>query len=271
MRRWNPAWGLALASALALSGCGAHVNTVNTVVKSPPPRLFTWSSPAATASATPQQAFAAGMRFDLCHPVAARSMTTTWLAASPSYGVVWVVADCRNNTADPRPVQALFFVHKDAVDGAACNHWTANNAGYIVKPPAEPLPTQVQAQTPAWLSLPADTYQEMPTGTAAHPLSIVQSWLSATHVFITGRFEGRATRPAGATPTTVAGRPGWLVSEHGMASVVVPLTNDWTFFFSGMTTMSEARTLAAETLGHLNEALPVSGVAPYATPDPNLC
>lgn len=266
MRRWSLIWSL--AGALALSGCGAHVNTL---VKSPPPRLFIWSSAAAAASATPQQAFAAGMRLDLCNPVAARSVTMTWLAASPTYGVAWVVADCRNNAADPRPVQALFLVHKDPVDGAACNHWTANNAGYIVKPPAGPLPTQVQAQTPAWLSLPDVAYQEMPTGTAAHPISSVQSWLSATHVYITGRFEGHATRPATAISATVAGHPGWLVVEHGMASVVVPLASGWTFFFSGMATASETQTLAAETLGHLDEALPVNDVAPAATPDPNLC
>lgn len=212
-----------------------------------------------------------GMRLDLCHPVVARSVTITWLAASSTYGVAWVVADCRNNTADPRPIQSLFLIRKDTMDGAACDHWTADNAGFNVKPPAEPLPTEVQAQTPAWLSLPADAYQATPTGTTAHPLSRIQTWLSATHVFITGRFEGHAMRPVIATPVTVARQPGWLVVEHEMASVVIPLTSNRTFFFSGMTTAREAQSLAAETLGHLDEALPLNGISPIATPDPNLC
>lgn len=212
-----------------------------------------------------------GMRFDLCHPVAARSVTITWLATSSTFGAAWVVADCSNNTADPRPEQSLFLVHNDTLDGAACDHWTADNAGYSVKPPAEPLPTQVQAQTPAWLSLPADAYQEMPTGTPFYPRSFIQSWLSATHVFITGRFEGLATRPATATAVLVAGQPGWLVVEHGMASVTVPLANNWTFFFSGTTTTNEAQSLAAKMLGHLDEALPVPGVLPRVTPDTIHC
>lgn len=268
MRRWRLVWSLALASALALAGCGAPTNTVASY---PPPRLFIWSTAAATNSATPQQAFAAGMRFDLCHPVAARSVTVTWLAASPTYGVAWVVADCRNNTQDPRPVESLFLVRNDTQDGAACDHWTADNAGYSVKPPTGPLPTEAQAQTPPWLSLPVDTYQALPTGTAAHPVSSVKSWLSATQVFITGRFEGIATRPAGATSVSVAGRPGWLTTEHEMASVVIPLANGWTFFFSGMSGASETQTLAGETLGHLDETLPVTSGAPYATPAPSLC
>lgn len=261
--------GAIVFCALTLAGCGA-AGTPSTF-SSPAPQLFRWSAAAAQRSVTPQEAFAAGMTLDLCHPVTARSVTITWLAASADFGVVWVVADCRNDTDDPRPVRALFLVHNDAQTGPGCNHWTADNAGYITKPPADAIPAGIQAEIPPWLSLPADTYLEMPTGTSSHPLSNIISWLAVARVYITGRFEGRATAPAGATPVTVAGQPGWSVAEHGMATVTVPLADESSFFFSGVTTVSAAQSLAGETLPHLADELPLPTVTIVPTADPDFC
>jgi hypothetical protein len=56
-----------------------------------------------------------------------------------------------------------------------------------------------------------------------------------------------------------------------MATVVVPLANGWTFFFSDDVSASLTQTLAGETLDHLDAALPVNRVAPDATPDPLPC
>jgi hypothetical protein len=241
--------------AVGLVGCARPGESG--IRKFPPPVLFHWTASAATNAGTPQQAFAAGMRLDLCQPVVARSVVTTWLASGPDYGAAWVVADCRNNRVDPRPVQALFLVRRDRQDGPKCDYWMAVNAGFVQKPPADPVPASVRAQVPAWLPLPPDPYLEYHGWTAPHPLSSLRSWSSVSRVFVTGRFEGQATRPAeGATVVSIAGRSGWLVPGQGMMSVVVPLATGWTFFFSGTAAPDQLQRLAAATLDHIQEALP---------------
>jgi hypothetical protein len=241
--------------AIGLVGCARPGDSG--IRKFPPPILFRWTPSAASDARTPQQAFAAGMRLDLCQPVAARSVVTTWLASGPDYGAAWVVADCRDNRNDPRPMQALFLVRRDRQDGPKCDYWMAVSAGFVQKALTGPMPNAERAQVPAWLSLPPDTYHETPAMTSLHPLSSLRSWMSASRVFITGRFEGQATRPAdGATLVRVAGRSGWLVPGQGLVSVVVPLATGWTFFFSGTAVPDQVQQLAASTLDHIQEALP---------------
>jgi hypothetical protein len=249
---------VALLLAL-LAGCvPSGASGAGGIKKEAPPVLFRWTTSAAAGAATPQAAFAAGMRLDLCQPAAARLVTTTWLAAGPDFGVAWVVADCGADRADPRPVQSLFLIRRDRQDGPTCDHWTGDNAGFSVKPPAGPVPDAVRARMPAWLPLPPDAYLELPTTTDVPPRSSVHSWLSATHAFLAGRFEGLATRPAaGATTVSVAGNTGWLVQDGGMASVVVPLATGETYFFSGTAAPDQLLPLAAQTLAHLEEALPL--------------
>lgn len=264
MRRWCLLASLALTGMTTLSGCGS---VTNRMVSYPAPVLYRWSAQAAAGSATPQQAFAAGMQLDLCHPVAARSVTITWLASGPNFGVVWVVADCRNNAADTRPVQSLFLAHRVIQQGSTSDQWLSGDVGFTQKPPAGPIPAEVQAQTPPWLSLPPDAYLQTPTVTNTQPLATILSWTSATNVFITGRFEGSATPPStGASTISVTGHAGWLVEDQGMASVVVPLASGQTFFFSGTTTGREVQLLATEMLSHLEYVLPLNPSPPGSTP-----
>src|SRR5258706_7198337 len=241
--------------AIGLVGCARPGDSG--IRKFPPPELFRWTASAATDARTLQQAFAVGMRLDLCQPVAARSVVTTWLASGPDYGAAWVVADCRDNRNDPRPVQALFLVRRDRQDGPKCDYWMADNAGFVQKALTGPMPNAERAQVSAWLSLPPDTYHETPAMTSLHPLSSLRSWTSASRVFVTGRFEGQATRPAdGATLVRVGGRSGWLVPGQGLVSVVVPLATGWTFFFSGTAVPAQVQQLAASTLDHIQGTLP---------------
>jgi hypothetical protein len=237
------------------------------IQKFPPPVLFRWTPSAATDARTPQQAFAAGMRLDLCQPVAARSIVTTWLASGPDYGAAWVVADCRDNRTDPRPMQALFLVRRDRQDGPKCDYWMAVNAGFAQKVLAGPIPNAERTRVPAWLPLPPDAYHETPAMTSLHPLSSLRTWTSASRVFIAGRFEGQATRPAdGAATVSIAGKAGWLVPGQGLVSVVVPLATGWTFFFSGTAAPDQVQQLAASTLDHLEEALPPESIPANVDP-----
>src|SRR5262249_37420184 len=155
-----------------------------------------------------------------CQPAPTRSLATTWLVTSPTYGVAWVVADCRATGADLRPVQALFLVRRDRQDGPVCDHWTANNAGFLMRAPNGPVPVALQARVPEWFPLPPGSYLSNVGGPSLYPHSSVRSWTSASHAFIAGRFEGQATRPAGgAQAVTVAGQAGLLVQGQGLVTV----------------------------------------------------
>jgi hypothetical protein len=107
----------------------------------------------------------------------------------------------------------------------------------------------------------------MPTWTALHPVSSVRAWLSSSHVYIAGRFEGEATRPdAESTPVSIGGVDGWQTEAHGMVSVVLPLSSGQTMFFAGADTPAHIQSLAANVLAHLDSALPPEPIP--ATVDP---
>ncbi len=80
--------------------------------------------------------------------------------------------------------------------------------------------------------------------------------MSTSHTFFVGRYGAALQRPDGAVAVTIAGRSGWMTQQAGMVVIQIPLGSMETFSFAGDVDPTQARTLAAQALTHLDNLLP---------------
>jgi hypothetical protein len=263
--------GLAAAVVLAfLFGVRPWLGTTpNTGPLLPPPVLLHWSSAAADGSTSAEQAFARGATLTPCElenpsisaavsgkgVVAASTLDTIWLENGPNYGIALIQFACPVGTREHGQSKFwLVSLGKHPRWG-----WQPLAGEYTPRPassgtPGPQLPT---VAVPAWLALPADTYTGYPVPPCGQiPPVAWQDWYSAIRTFVAGHVADRALRPADAQPVTIDGTLGWMVQEHGIASVVVPLADGTTFFFAGSVTSTQVQSLAGQALAHLSALLP---------------
>lgn len=233
----------------------------------PGPSPFVWRE-VTPAPATPQQAFAAGIsNLRLCRSGPGQATTTNWLVAGPTYGVVLLRADCSNDPVDPRtgiailPLSLLKDTHPE------CLAWMLAGGEVTSQFAPGTLAAPMVYEIPSWLPLPPDTYesQMLPSGLVPAALFMLES---STRLFITGRFEGKATRPDGAETVTMGGRSGWQVADHDIVTVTVPLADGWTFYFSGTADGATIQRLVSASLDHLDTLLPKPLPTPADYPQP---
>jgi hypothetical protein len=244
---------LALTGIVVLAGCGQAAGS-GYRDDGPAPNLYWFTPSAATAGArTAEAAWHAGIQYDLCNPVTAKSITETWLVNGPTYGVVWVDADCTNDPQNPGMASLLAEVHVDAVDYPGCRQWASQGGALWAR--RHPFPAKDGWPVPTWLPLPSDAYSQLAIGSGQHPFSSGSGWESATRMYFAERYEGVAARPASATDLQLASHRGWQVVQHGIATDVFSLPDGWTFFFSGTDSPAAIDQDAIVTLAHLDSFL----------------
>ncbi len=269
-----------LVTALALlAGCSvplpwvpAYSSSSSSIYSHPAPLPFIWQR-VTPPPATPQQAYAAGMSvLNICGnqpPANAKTTTLTWLVAGPTYGVVLARATCTQDGGNVHEGIALLPLALDKSVQTGCPAWDIEGGLFGARLPADANLGQMAYQIPSWLPLPTDTYEPEQMGGGIMPSALL-SLDSSTRLFITGRFEGDATRPDGAETVSIGGRTGWQATDHGIVTVTVPLADGWTFYFSGTADAATMRSLASASLSHLDTLLPkpLSTPADYPQPTP---
>jgi len=265
---------LLVTTLTLLAGCAVPLpwaptnhSTSSGIYSYPPPIPFIWTR-VTPPPPTPQQAYAAGIsQLRLCRNGAARSTTIIWVAAGPTYGVVLVLGDCANDPVDTRQGIAILPLALDKAVQPSCPAWVLDSGIVETRLPADANLGQMAYVIPAWLPLPADTYDPEPLGGGVVP-SALFSLESSSRLFITGRFEGSVTRPDGAETVSVGGRSGWLATDHDITTVTLPLADGWTFYFSGTADAATMRNLASASLPHLDTLLPKPLPLPADYPQP---
>lgn len=266
------AGGALLLMALGLlAGCALPwvPSYSSSISSAPAPIPFLWTR-VTPAPATPQQAYAAGMsQLRLCFNGPAHATTITWLVAGPTYGVALVRGDCSNDPQDQRQGIAILPIALDKSVQPRCPAWVLEGSSFSTQLAAGTDLGQNAYKIPSWLPLPADSYEPGSTGGGVVS-SALFSLESSTRLFVTGRYEGSATRPENAETVNIAGRSGWQVSENGMITVTISLADGWTFFFGGTADAATMRQLASASLPHLDtllpKPLPLPADNPQATP-----
>ncbi|HEX6543768.1 MAG TPA: hypothetical protein VF040_18580 [Ktedonobacterales bacterium] len=249
---------IGLLAGCALPWVPAYSSSSSRIDSHPAPPAYVWRQ-VIPPPATPQEAFTAGvsqLKLCLASSIPARSVTTTWLVAGPTYGVVLLRADCSNQPQDTRQGIAILPIARDKDAPPKCSAWVLGNGGIVTRQlPADAKLSPMAYQIPSWLPLPNGTYQPETLGGGIVP-SALFSLESSTRLFITGRFAGSATQPAGVETVNVGGRSGWQVSDQGIVTVTLPLADGWTFYFSGTADAATMRSLASASLSHLDTLLP---------------
>ena len=263
------ALGMLAGCAVPLPWVPAYSSSSSGVVSYPPPQPYIWKR-VTPAPPTPQQAYAAGIsQLRLCFNSPTTTPTTnTWLVAGPTYGVVLVHADCSQDPTGARDSFALLPLALDKSAQPRCPAWEIEDGSVGPPPPAGANMGQMAFQIPSWLPLPKDNYLPQPMGASDIVPSSLLLLESSTRLFVTGHYAGSATRPAGTETVTVAGRPGWRMSENGVVTVTVPLANGATFFFAGAADATTIQNLASAALPHLDTLLPQPPPLPTDYPQP---
>ena len=135
------------------------------------------------------------------------------------------------------------------------------------QPPVSASLDDIGHGIPSWLPLPTDAYLESGLFGPLHAFTFA-TWQSNTRLFIAGRFEGSATRPAGTETVSIGGHTGWQATDHDIVTVTLPLADGWTFFFSGTADSATMRHLASASLDHLDTLLPKPLPTPPSYPQP---
>lgn len=267
-----------LAPMLALlAGCSvplpwvpANSSSSSSMVSYPPPAPFIWNR-VTPAPSTPQQGYAAGMSvLNICGnqpPANATTTTLTWLVAGPTYGVVLARATCAQDGGDAHEGIALLPLALDKSVQPGCPAWDIEGGLFGGRLPAGAKLGPNAYQIPSWLPLPRDTYEPEQMSGEIVPSALL-SLDSSTRLFITGRFEGSATRPNGAETVSVGGRTGWQVTDHDIVTLTIPLADGWTFFFSGTADAATMQRLASASLSHPDALLPKPLPTPTDYPQP---
>ena len=262
------ALGMLAGCAVPLPWVPAYSSSSSGVVSYPPPQPYFWKR-VTPAPLTPQQAYVAGIsQLRLCSNSPTTTTTTTWLVAGPTFGIVLARADCPN---DPTGASVSFALLPLALDKSVqprCPAWEIEGGSVGPLPPAGANMGQMAFQIPSWLPLPKDNYLPQPMGASDIVPSSLLLLESSTRLFVTGRYAGSATRPAGAETVSVAARSGWRTRESGMVTVTVPLAGGGTFFFSGTADATTIQNLASAALPHLDTLLPQPPPVPTYYPQP---
>jgi hypothetical protein len=209
---------------------------------------------------TPQEAFAAAGTARMCEHSTTLDQTETWLAASPTFGLLLVQAHC----SDGRAPVAWVTVERTPESAGTCATWRFNLSSYSVSRPlpGEVIPTNVLAQVPSWLTLPADSYENARIGEGGQNQGFgfirfgATIWISATQIFAATRFQGAAIRPSGAVTTSLGGHAGWYLTQGGMTNVTVPLDSRESYTFAGSGDIAAILPLAIAALSNLNSLQP---------------
>lgn len=204
-------------------------------------------------------AFDPGVIRQLCSPIAVRSSRVAWVMTGHGFGEVYVQAVCK----DGRMAYGWFLlgVTGGAVPGSprACPIWFGNSATAAPdRPrPGNPVDPQAAGTVPGWL--PPDTYA-LHSDSEGDPgnKSIwgTVSWMSTSHTFFVGRYGADLQQPADAVAVAVGGHSGWMTQHDGMVVIQLSLRPMETFSFAGDVDPTQARTLAAQALAHLDDLLP---------------
>ena len=262
------ALGMLAGCAVPLPWVPAYSSSSSGVVSYPPPQPYFWKR-VTPAPLTPQQAYVAGIsQLRLCSNSPTTTTTTTWLVAGPTFGIVLARANCPN---DPTGASVSFALLPLALDKSVqprCPAWEIEGGSVGPLPPAGANMGQMAFQIPSWLPLPKDNYLPQPMGASDIVPSSLLLLESSTRLFVTGRYAGSATRPAGAETVSVAARSGWRTRESGMVTVTVPLAGGGTFFFSGTADATTIQNLASAALPHLDTLLPQPPPLPTDYPQP---
>ncbi|MGZ3666239.1 MAG: anti-sigma factor family protein [Ktedonobacterales bacterium] len=222
---------------------------------------LSWSKLNVTLKQAPTAAgaFDPGVIQQLCSPIAVRSSRVAWVMTGYGFGEVYVQAACK----DGRMAYGWFdlAVTRGAVPGSpgTCPMWYAGNSSASPDRPraGKPVDPRNAVTVPGWL--PPDTYAtESSSATEAGNKSIYGTviWMSTSHTFFVGRYGVALLRPDGAVAVTVAGHSGWMTQQDGMVVIQVPLRSMETYSFAGDVDPTQARTLAAQALTHLDDLLP---------------
>lgn len=256
---------LGLLTGCALPWVPAYTSSSSSIQSYPPPSPFVWTR-VTPPPPTPQQAYAAGIsQLRLCFNGPASATTTTWLAAGPTYGVALVRGECLSDPQNQRTGIAILPISLDKSVQPRCPAWVLEGGSVNSLVPADAMQGYKAYTIPPWLPLPNDFYRPEQLGGGVIPSSLL-ALESGTRVFLTGRYQGTATRPAGAETMSVGGHSGWRVSENGIVTVTVPLADGWTFFFGGTADATTMRQLASASLSHLDTLLPKP--QPLSTDEP---
>lgn len=264
--------GMLAGCAVPLPWVPAYSSSSSSISSMPGPVPLVWNR-VTPAPPTPQQAYVAGMSvLNICGnqpPTNAATTTLTWLVAGPAYGVVLARATCSQNGGGVREGIAILPLALDKRVQPRCPAWDIEGGLFSSLPDANENLNGTAFQIPSWLPLPQDSYEPEPMGGGDIMPSSLLVLASSTRIFVTGRYAGSATRPAGAETVSVAGRSGWQARENDIVTVAVPLGDGWTFFFAGTADAATMRSLASAALPHLDTLLPTSpGPTPTDYPQP---
>lgn len=204
-------------------------------------------------------AFDPGVIRQLCSPTAVRSSRVAWVLTGHGFGEVHVQATCTDGRMAYGWLQLM--VTGGAVPGSprACPIWYSASASAAPdRPrPGNPVDPRSVGTVPGWL--PPDTYalhSDSAGDSGNKSIWGTVSWMSTSHTFFVGRYGVALQRPNGAVAVTVGGRSGWMTQQDGMVVIQVSLGSMETYSFAGDVDPTQARTLAAQALAHLDQLLP---------------
>ncbi len=84
------------------------------------------------------------------------------------------------------------------------------------------------------------------------------SWISNTETFVVDHIASIPQRPStGTTNVTIHSTPGWMLQEHGITSIILPLAGGEAFIFAGTANTTQSQNLATQVLAHLQEIAPL--------------
>lgn len=238
---------MVIACVLANSAC---TRTDQGGKHEPPAWLLWWQPPkeGIDESALPEAAFAQGASVvhfpgGLHQPPSA----TTWLATGPMFGVAMVQLDPAGQYLDIATLgidtQHHTWVENSTTvrNGQGCADGS-RAVGAVVFPEAV-------CQT-------GTLHQGLRTAYTGH--YTLASWVSDTGIFVLDHIVATPQRPlSGATNVTIHSVPGWMLQEHGITSIILPLAGGEVFIFAGTASTAQSKDLAAQMLVHLQEIAPL--------------
>jgi hypothetical protein len=218
-----------------------HSSSPTTGIAPPPP--FHWTPVQHSATLTAQEAFSEGVTLTPCNGNPPLSQQVTWMATNAQFGLAIIQAICPD-----RQWLILFGMAKDA-----SQIW--NPAPQYFDGRSGPVSGHDAGVVPSWLALPAGPYFYTPAWGAGKLPITVDTWFTASQIYLTGQLNAQVAIPSQAVRMQVDGHSGWMVQAMGLVSYLVPLAPNATFLFVSTASSQAAQPLAAAALTHLPELL----------------
>jgi|SRR5215469_10409563 len=207
------------------------------------PPSFYWSAANVNSNLSPQQAFERGVTLTPCKGQPAQSNEVSWIGVNPHFGLALIQSRCSQDS------YILVFVMSQNNDGV----WMPKYLSDRGRP--ESISARNAAPVPAWLPLPKNV-NYLEDGTFAENTVIpvlLRGWYTSIKSYHGGRIIERVMPASQGETVVVAGKQGQLTQDDNLTTVLVPLSDGETYFFTATATPQETVILATALLTHIDQ------------------